>query len=712
MSQTTGILRIPLLGRALRPREGYGGYELCFDPERAVYVQSIAAEGGVRVGNLGEGGVQVVFCSRENRVWAEHCGRERGTGWQPGGGGGTSCVLLPREPGMGRALWPREGYGRVASTATDRELRLLFHSQKSRIERQGCCSFANDPENPLYMVIRIVTGGADRGSFDPAKIPDLDAGISEEGRAAVKNAFIALQAMTWFMVGDGLPHPLAFEFWRQMWKWIEFIWMYPSLVLEVLEGDTGTYAYGPRYLAGAACVCFAHVPSIATLVASTPGYWMLVSEHWGNTLLRLRDESTEDLFIRVCETVDRLNCGFTNAENFQSMTDGAGGTLNDLASLIAQHMGMITQGLRLPVPETACQLFVSGLWFLSNVSEFDPRIAEALLPHDIVVHFLEAYHSIAAPPPSVQQGLFDALTPLLDTPPGYPWIIQALKSGLLRAVLRNGQTAAGVDHTKLKQLLQTTLPSSTVYYSVLSQLQISLAEAGLNKMAQTLVPGVRTQYSKFLRVALEHLAIKKEYDSPQQCQAEDWKTEDGHRVLCGRLASGTKLYIETDGALTTTAGGHNLSKRDASFLRAVVHHDYNNVWKEMRTRQMLQRTRTLILTYVKAGMDGRVGVNAGMDPSNTRQFQRLAWPHEVDWQARLKRGGGRVNLHLVFVSEGRATRIHLIPLRSSNGMISHGLDQLRRRIPVGTNMAQLLDRFPQIVDELEDLLDTKPVEIH
>ncbi|KAJ7618353.1 hypothetical protein DFH06DRAFT_1144923 [Mycena polygramma] len=163
MSQTTGILRIPLLGRALRPREGYGGYELCFDPERAVYVQSIAAEGGVRVGNLGEGGVQVVFCSRENRVWAEHCGRERGTGWQPGEGGGTSCVLLPREPGMGRALWPREGYGRVASTATDRELRLLFHSQKSRIERQGCCSFANDPENPLYMVIRIVTGGADRG---------------------------------------------------------------------------------------------------------------------------------------------------------------------------------------------------------------------------------------------------------------------------------------------------------------------------------------------------------------------------------------------------------------------------------------------------------------------------------------------------------------------------------------------------------------------
>ncbi|KAJ7611522.1 hypothetical protein DFH06DRAFT_1147534 [Mycena polygramma] len=89
--------------------------------------------------------------------------------------------------------------------------------------------------------------------FHPAKIPDVDTGISEEGCTALKNAFIALQAMTWFVIGDGLPHPLAIEFWPEIWKWIEFIWMYPSLVIEVfLPGDPG--AHSPRYFASAACV--------------------------------------------------------------------------------------------------------------------------------------------------------------------------------------------------------------------------------------------------------------------------------------------------------------------------------------------------------------------------------------------------------------------------------------------------------------------------
>ncbi|KAJ7611521.1 hypothetical protein DFH06DRAFT_1308300 [Mycena polygramma] len=132
-------------------------------------------------------------------------------------------------------------------------------------------------------------------------------------------------------------------------------------------------------------VCFAHIPRIATLVTSTPGYWLLLSEHWGNLLPPLRHESTEDLFVRVCETVERLNCGFINEENFHSMVDGAGGTLYDLASLITQHMRMITRDFRLPVPEIAGRLFMSGLAFLTHVSEFDPRIIDAVLRQGIVV---------------------------------------------------------------------------------------------------------------------------------------------------------------------------------------------------------------------------------------------------------------------------------------------------------------------------------------
>ncbi|KAJ7611520.1 hypothetical protein DFH06DRAFT_1308299 [Mycena polygramma] len=323
---------------------------------------------------------------------------------------------------------------------------------------------------------------------------------------------------------------------------------------------------------------------------------------------------------------------------------------------------------------------------------------------------------------------------------------KALEAGLLRAILGAGKTT-GVEHTQLKYILRVNLPGSMVYYSVLAQLQTALADPELKSMLPDLVPDVRTQYTTFLRLALERIAIKKEYDLPQRssylacdnmdcgkiaaksdfrrcsgcrqrhyccskCQVLDWNVADGHRVYCVGLAFGANLYIEPGGGLKTITGGSNLSKRDVSFLRTLVHHDYNNVRVIMRTQQMLQDSRTVCFTYIKTGMDGNVYVSAGIDRANAVQMQQAAWPHEVDWQARLKRGGGRIDVHLVFVSEGQATRIHLIPLRSSDGAISHRLDQLSRMLPVGTTIEQLMDRFPQICGEVEDLLDTDVVEIH
>ncbi|KAJ6461595.1 hypothetical protein C8R47DRAFT_1202414 [Mycena vitilis] len=630
-----------------------------------------------------------------------------------------------------------------------RELPIAF-----RGIAQSAASGSTPDMTKLFILVRqigkaqaLCTLPAFYPQLHPAKIPDVDTGISEEGRTAVKNAFIALQAMTWFVIGDGLPDPLAIEFWPKIWKWIEFIWMYPSLVIEVfLPDDPGKHS--PRYYASAACVCFAHVPRIASLVTSTPGYWLLLAEHWGNVLLPLRHESEEDLFVRVCETVERLNCGFISEENFHSMMDGAGGTLFDLASLIVQHMTMITRDFRLPVPEIAGRLFMSGLVFLTHVSEFDPRIIDAVLRQGIVVDILKAYHTLAVPPPSVQQGLFLALKSLFASPPGYPWIIQALDAGLLRAILGAGKMT-GVDHTQLKYILRVNLPGSTVYYSVLAQLQTSLADTDseLKNMLPNLVPDVRTQYTTFLRLALERIAFKKEYDLPHlasyvacdnmncgkidvksnfrrcsgcrqrlyccsKCQALDWNVADGHRAYCGRLAPGAKLYIEPDGRLKTTAGEPDLSKRDTSFLRALVHHDYRNMRQIIRTQQMLQDSHTACFTYIKKGMDGHIDASAGIDSTNAVQMQQVAWPHEMDWQARLKRGGGRVDIHFVFVSEGYAMRIHLIPLRSSHGAISHSLDQLSRTLPVGTNMEQLMYRFPRIFEEAEHLLNTDVVEIH
>lgn len=83
-----------------------------------------------------------------------------------------------------------------------------------------------------------------------------------------------------------------------------------------------------------------------------------------------------------------------------------------------------------------------------------------------------------------------------------------------------------------------------------------------------------------------------------------------------------------------------------------------------------------------------------------------------DWEARAKRGGGRVDIRVVHVLEGGRSRMRVVPMRSSDSIVSDGLKRLGREIPSGTSVEQLTQTYGNTSREVERLLEREVVEIH
>jgi hypothetical protein len=71
--------------------------------------------------------------------------------------------------------------------------------------------------------------------------------------------------------------------------------------------------------------------------------------------------------------------------------------------------------------------------------------------------------------------------------------------------------------------------------------------------------------------------------------------------------------------------------------------------------------------------------------------------------ARAARSGGRFELHVILVAEGRERRLHMFPLRSASGAFHDGL----RRIATAVGNADFSDAFPQVHHNLTALINER-----
>ncbi|KAJ7244220.1 hypothetical protein C8J57DRAFT_1364094 [Mycena rebaudengoi] len=393
-----------------------------------------------------------------------------------------------------------------------------------------------------------------------------------------------------------------------------------------------------------------------------------------------------------------------------------------------------------------------ALKYTSNAKVFGPLIhvlslfidqirhdlpGNTLLDHGVLKLMVEQWCVLRNVPVGIvdpSRSLSIGILKILDTPPGYPWIAEALTAGLLRGIILHARNANIIED--LKGLIGVVLSRSTVYYSVLSVLGSSLfAVADEMKSEHFLGSELIGEWGQFVQLVTERLEVVKMYDSDtyfssqgcdytkccvigekrrfkccsacqkvyycsSACQKKDWRN-GGHRNRC----EGIRTF--------RPANPDNLSKRNMSFLRALVHYDYQKNREKIlgdRMTLMSVRDESYIVTFSYVHLNGRLELNTSLAADIGKGISPASWDGYIKSRAQEPRS--RVDLHLILTWEGRDTHARLIPMRSSTPAVYDGLKTLMRKIPPGTPISELQQRFPVLYRKFQAVLNTKVVEIH
>ncbi|KAJ7453860.1 hypothetical protein FB451DRAFT_1519332 [Mycena latifolia] len=524
-------------------------------------------------------------------------------------------------------------------------------------------------------------------NLNPAEIPALRAQLeiySPFLQDRNSRAILAVKGLS--VLQEHLISLACQDVWVSAWQWIQF--------LEVCE-EHRPGAVGPsRYMVYLQAISsLSRDQETAVIIKSAPGVRGLFAKGWSAAVA---GQFSDTLLADTCQFILH-HLAIDKPENLEEVIEGAGGTVNDLASLIVKHVCNVVPHKEHHLTDTDGLAILCIYRLLeSTVLARTSPLGDALLAQGIVKCVATVLCALFGPAMSCTEHLitlsFAVLVHNIIKFPGYPWAKEALE-GLLRAiVLSTGRYIPQFD-IPLDLLLRETLPGSLVYHSVFSSLHDALEEA--KSIQDTL--GFRASafldaWSDFVNLSEERLEVKRRYDSGELsllsacdnlecgkilkdaellrcvarqhafycsrlCQIVDWKA-GGHRKSCASPPTGHPQEAA------------HLGARDYSFLRALLHHDYEAARADILAQQIVWvRANPRTMWYVKLDyVNGRMTSEVGpvMQPG-------------MGLAARVVGSGGRMEMHVMMVSEGGPQRHGtVLPLRSSNSSVHERLLEISR----------------------------------
>ncbi|KAJ7637274.1 hypothetical protein DFH06DRAFT_1219298 [Mycena polygramma] len=461
---------------------------------------------------------------------------------------------------------------------------------------------------------------------------------------------------------------------------------------------------------------------VTSLVDATPAVRTVVVRGWTFFM--------ENSDLVGAPTLERLGNYLARALNFlderlfEEAVEGSGNRTN-LAALVVKtvkHTNSAVQNLsNVPALSIVMQLVAA----MRARCKLDAALQEALIRQGIAQHLAATACLFAT---EAASDFFDtcifAVTDYLLTPYGPGAIVQALHGGLLRAIFMRGRQAYTAKTQKFVVNTMLTLTASLVYLSVLLELQVAVRDPLLgvpvNEDSFKGFPLCET-WRSFWTTLLWHWSVMKSHlkSARQSMRACD-------TIECGALkpksdfqrcaGCSTMVYCSEHCQLRDWRGGHrhscplilelrrseptNVAAKDKSFLRTLIHADYLRLKEKIIASgvQIMRKNphNTSVFTVFDYSST-HIPCEISIGPVNRLGGE---W---ADYVSRAAKSGGRMQLHIMRVRDGRFQRQWLFPLRSASPEIFEGM----RLISGNSRMTkEVEDR------RVKDLLKLNIYEVH
>ncbi|KAJ7778527.1 hypothetical protein B0H16DRAFT_1503869 [Mycena metata] len=509
------------------------------------------------------------------------------------------------------------------------------------------------------------------------------------------------------------------DLWPRAWNWIVFFDKYWDSVPCLIAKD-------PRVIYSSYCFVIRRVEEcVEGLVDQSPGLRRILTYTWKLLITGTPAHTQEHYLYSLASIPDTMH----------EVLEGTGGTYNDLASIIVLQMknSILTPSSHAS-GEILLQMAASAIMFITSICFIDVTFKLVILSHGIIKAEVAALCSLT----NVTHDSGDKIQKLCL--PCYPNLRRAIKAGLLRLIITLGQKP-GASCTPLQKLLVEILPQSTVYHSVLSQLERSLCEVEDILLSPDFVSSdVYEHWSNFVNLAQSRIAFMKQYDrrsaSQNVCYSSDcWIAKPKTEFRC---CSGCReaLYCSVVcQSADWTTGGHrhscnsfrtaydcankSMSKRDLSFLRALVHAEYVNQRPVILCRQTTAIPKhppaswMAIFHYDSPGAAHRCTVSTTpIFASPYRNMLPLSILEELATRFVSSVTQGDMEIHGALIAQGSSSVMVIFPLRIRRPDVRIALSRIGRNIPEGVEETQIPVDFPDIFRRIQTQIELAYEEVH
>ncbi|KAJ7752561.1 hypothetical protein B0H16DRAFT_1723498 [Mycena metata] len=604
------------------------------------------------------------------------------------------------------------------------------------------CKKATDSEKILFLPVFYT-------NLDPAHIPtpeDLEY-LQPDTEARIACASVALEGL--FNLTNLVatkyqePDDVGPALWPRVWPWTFFMHEYRDY-LRAASAFWEPVAY-TRFLFFVSDIFGPH--PIRGVISSTPGFRVLMARVW-TILPRLRREKAafEPCLWFLASIIGALD--YSDPDHFAEMVEGAGGTLDDLASLALRHIDVVVNGnLSWEVGSSAAymshlaHLIQAGHSPTHTSDDLRERFIQTLRRRDFIPALVGGMNNVLeasrANDRSYPRRNFESsfvatlelLERLLDTPMGYRWLPAAIEARLLTLIAGIATEFPTVFDGRLRLLLTQVLPDGLLYYHVVAALDNILddvAEIWSSEELEELK--IFDDWSSFRylaerRIQLLHglqstrscdnlecgkiqerscfrrcMGCKTSRYCNKECQIADWR-RGGHRNHCSSLT--TLILAETNSCA--------LGFRERQFMRAVVRDDF--------TENMLPIYRHQVKFIASnPGVRFYMLFDYTCDPVEifVESVMHSPIPHALqgggsdsEWTnilARAEHSRGRMHLHVVKVPEGSLTRVWVIPLWTNSPQIHEALFQLGNSASADYDEEEIEEEVGRILENAVDLV--------